>query len=75
MEGVEQVAWAMKGVLLPLQGKIVEIGIDATCERSRHLELYTILGEYDNAGFPQSIGDLGSCLAPQIQYCAEICPH
>jgi hypothetical protein len=58
--------------MLPLQGKIVEIGIDATCERlsehqhtaltkenidntnSCHLELYTILGEYDNAGFPLS---------------------
>lgn len=37
MEGVEQVAWVMKRVMLPLQGKIVEIGIDATCERqSKH---------------------------------------
>ncbi|KAN0140684.1 hypothetical protein V8E53_001511 [Lactarius tabidus] len=55
MEGVEQVAWVMKGVLLLLQGKIVEIGIDATYNtNSRHLELYTILGEYDNAGFPLS---------------------
>ena len=33
MEGVEQVAWVMKRVMLPLQGKIVKIGIDATCER------------------------------------------
>jgi hypothetical protein len=33
MEGVEQVAWVMKNIVLPLQGKIVEIGIDATCER------------------------------------------
>lgn len=32
MEGVEQVAWVMKKVILPLRGKIVEIGIDATCE-------------------------------------------
>ena len=32
MEGVEQVAWVMKKIVLPLQGKIVEIGIDATCE-------------------------------------------
>ena len=32
MEGVEQVAWVMKKVVLPLWGKIVEIGIDATCE-------------------------------------------
>jgi hypothetical protein len=34
MDGVEQVAWVMKKVVLQLQGKIVEIGIDATCERS-----------------------------------------
>ena len=32
MEGVEQVAWVMKKIVLPLRGKIVEIGIDATCE-------------------------------------------
>lgn len=31
MEGVEQIAWVMKKVLLPLEGMIVEIGIDATC--------------------------------------------
>src|SRR6266571_5153565 len=73
MEGVEQVAWVMKKIALPLRGKIVEIGIDATCKRwfssirnsraniknidntnSQHLELYTILGEYDNTGFPLS---------------------
>jgi hypothetical protein len=34
MDGVEQVAWVMKKVVLQLQGKVVEIGIDATCERS-----------------------------------------
>lgn len=34
MDGVEQVAWVMKKVVEPLRGKIVEIGIDATCERS-----------------------------------------
>ena len=33
MEGVEQVAWVMKRVVEPLRGKIVEIGIDATCKR------------------------------------------
>ena len=33
MEGVEQVAWVMKKIVSPLRGKIVEIGIDATCER------------------------------------------
>ena len=32
MEGVEQVAWVMKKVIQSLRGKIVEIGIDATCE-------------------------------------------
>ena len=32
MEGVEQVAWVMKKIVLPLRGKIVKIRIDATCE-------------------------------------------
>lgn len=32
IDGVEQIAWVMKKVVEPLQGKIVEIGIDATCE-------------------------------------------
>ena len=31
-EGVEQVAWAMKRIIEPLKGKIVEIGVDSTCE-------------------------------------------
>ena len=72
MEGVVQVAWVMKKVVLPLRNKVVEVGIDATCKQSsaitndmltiyildntnsKHLELYTILGKYDNTGFPLS---------------------
>ena len=30
---IEQVAWAMKKVISPLQGKIVEVGIDVTCKK------------------------------------------
>jgi hypothetical protein len=33
MESVEQIAWVMKKVIFPLKGKIVEIGIDATCKK------------------------------------------
>ena len=33
MEGVEQVGWVIKKVIEPLWGKIVEIGMDVTCER------------------------------------------
>ena len=33
-EGVEQLAWGMKKILESLKGKVVEIGIDATCELS-----------------------------------------
>jgi hypothetical protein len=33
MDGVEQVAWVTKRIVEPLRGKIVEIGIDATCKR------------------------------------------
>ena len=31
-EGVEQIAWVMKNIVAPRRGKIVEIGIDATCK-------------------------------------------
>lgn len=31
-EGVEQLCWGMKKIASKLKGKIVEIGIDATCE-------------------------------------------
>ena len=30
-DGVEQLAWGMKKIATPLKGKVVEIGIDATC--------------------------------------------
>ncbi|KAF7371915.1 SWIM-type domain-containing protein [Mycena venus] len=54
-EGVEQLCFAMKKIIEPLHGKVVEIGLDATYgTNSKHLELYTVLGEYDNAGFPLS---------------------
>ena len=32
IDGVEQVTWVMKCVLLPLWGQVAEIGIDTTCE-------------------------------------------
>lgn len=31
-EGVDQLAWVMKGVVGPLRGKVAEIAVDATCE-------------------------------------------
>ena len=31
-EGVEMLAWGMKQIVEPLQGKFVEIGMDVTCE-------------------------------------------
>jgi len=34
MEGVEQIAWVMKKIIFLLQGKIVEVGIDATCKKT-----------------------------------------
>jgi len=66
---VEMLAWGMKRIAESLQGKVVEIGMDATCKstyksgkyqlngskdntNSKHLELYSIMGEHDNAGFP-----------------------
>ena len=31
-EGVEMLAWGMKWIAEPLRGKVIEIGMDATCE-------------------------------------------
>jgi hypothetical protein len=31
VNGVEQLCWGMKKIMGPLRGKVVEIGIDATC--------------------------------------------
>ncbi|KAF7349473.1 SWIM-type domain-containing protein [Mycena sanguinolenta] len=54
-DGVQQLAFVMKKIIQPLRGKVVEIGTDATYgTNSKHLELYTVLGEHDNAGFPLS---------------------
>ncbi|KAJ6614377.1 hypothetical protein B0H10DRAFT_1803689 [Mycena sp. CBHHK59/15] len=54
-EGVEMLCWGMKKIAEPLRGKIVEIGVDATYNtNSKHLELYSIMGEQDGAGFPLS---------------------
>ncbi|KAJ6607050.1 hypothetical protein B0H10DRAFT_2073246 [Mycena sp. CBHHK59/15] len=54
-EGVEMLCWGMKKIAEPLRGRIVEIGVDATYNtNSKHLELYSIMGEQDGAGFPLS---------------------
>ena len=69
--GVEMLAWGMKWIAELLRGKVIEIGMDATCEQhlyfcelvlthnidntnSEHFELYSKMGEYDNAGFPMT---------------------
>ncbi|EAU90664.2 hypothetical protein CC1G_03933 [Coprinopsis cinerea okayama7 len=52
-DGVDIVAWGMKKIAGSLEGSIVEIGMDATYNtNSKHLELYSIMAEYDNAGYP-----------------------
>ncbi|KAJ7315637.1 hypothetical protein DFH08DRAFT_625003, partial [Mycena albidolilacea] len=51
-EGVEMQCWGMKNIATPLKGKVVEIGIDATYNtNSKHLELYSIMGEQEGVGF------------------------
>lgn len=32
-DGVEMLAWGMKKIALPLEGKVVEVGMDATCKQ------------------------------------------
>jgi hypothetical protein len=82
-DGVEMLMWGMKRIAEPLKGKVVEIGIDATCEQhlqfyelvlthdidntnSKHLELYSIMGKYDNAGFPMTYCLLSTATAIDI---------
>ena len=36
MESVEQIAWVMKNIVFLLRGKVVKIGIDATCKKTVH---------------------------------------
>jgi hypothetical protein len=31
-DGVEMLCWGMKKIAMPLTGKIVEVGVDATCK-------------------------------------------
>ncbi|KAF9002677.1 hypothetical protein BDQ17DRAFT_1425633 [Cyathus striatus] len=46
------------GIAGDLKGKIIEIGMDATYNMNlKHLELYSVMAEYDSTGFP-----LGYCL-------------
>ena len=39
-EGTEILAWGMKKIAEPLKGKVVEVGMDATCRR-KHYETLT----------------------------------
>jgi hypothetical protein len=55
--GVEQLAWGLKKILAGLKGKVVEIGVDATCEYP---------AEYDNAGFPLSYCLLSTAMALHV---------
>ncbi|KAJ7901375.1 hypothetical protein B0H13DRAFT_1883053 [Mycena leptocephala] len=52
LEGVEMVCWGMKKIAMPLKGKVVEIGVVTYNTNSKHLELYSIMGEQDRAGLP-----------------------
>ncbi|KAG6808211.1 hypothetical protein H0H92_005025 [Tricholoma furcatifolium] len=71
LEGVEMLCWGMKKIAQPLDGRVFEVGLDATCKlitlrktqstytiadntNSKHLELYSMMAEFDNAGFPLS---------------------
>jgi len=36
-DGVEILAWGMKKIVKPLEGKVVEVGMDATCTLKSHL--------------------------------------
>ena len=47
-EGVEILAWGMKKIALPLKGKVIEIGMDATCEHYSHSRRLSFTSNTDN---------------------------
>ncbi|THU79226.1 hypothetical protein K435DRAFT_884508 [Dendrothele bispora CBS 962.96] len=54
-DGVEQLCWVIKKIAGPLGKGTVEVALDATYRtNSAHLELYYVMAEHDNAGFPLS---------------------
>ncbi|KII92985.1 hypothetical protein PLICRDRAFT_51294 [Plicaturopsis crispa FD-325 SS-3] len=68
VEGIEQLCWGMKKIAGPLSGKIVEVRLKATYgTNAKHLRLYTVLGEYDNAGFPLSYCLLSTASSIEIR--------
>ncbi|KIJ40720.1 hypothetical protein M422DRAFT_256416 [Sphaerobolus stellatus SS14] len=53
VEGVTALGWGLKRVSQCLQGKIVEIAIDATYNTNvKDMELYSVLAEQDNSSIP-----------------------
>ncbi|KAI9439429.1 hypothetical protein F5148DRAFT_1278386 [Russula earlei] len=54
-ENMEIITWGIKKIVTPLKDHIVEIGMDATYNtNTTHLELYNLMAEHNNAGFPLS---------------------
>ncbi|KAJ7048676.1 hypothetical protein C8F01DRAFT_1276477 [Mycena amicta] len=50
---VEILCWGMKQITRRLSARVVEIAMDATYNtNAKQLELYGIMAEFDNAGFP-----------------------
>lgn len=75
-EGVEQVAWVNTCVDMRLKGKIVEVVIclvDNT--NNKHLELYSLMAEHDNAGFPISYCKMGGRTSRYMQYTSRVCAY
>ncbi|KIJ26521.1 hypothetical protein M422DRAFT_272397 [Sphaerobolus stellatus SS14] len=51
--GVSALGWGLKEIAHTLEGKIVEIAIDATYNtNAKDMELYGVLAEQDNSGIP-----------------------
>ncbi|KAJ6587914.1 hypothetical protein B0H19DRAFT_1057210 [Mycena capillaripes] len=50
-EGVEMICWGMKKITTPLKG---ESETNSDADNTKHLELDSIMGEHDGAGFPLS---------------------
>ncbi|KAI5989692.1 hypothetical protein EDD15DRAFT_2171139, partial [Pisolithus albus] len=80
LDGIEQLCWGMTAIAHWLSGKVVEIALKlmkhGICRGSsnmsidntnaRNLKLYSMLGEYDNAGFPLSYCLLSTATSIEI---------
>ncbi|TFK70349.1 hypothetical protein BDN72DRAFT_870317 [Pluteus cervinus] len=74
-EGIEILAWEMSKIAGPLKGGSLRLEWTQYNTNSKHLELYSIMAEYNNAGFPLTYCLLSTATAtdPRKRIIALMC--